>query len=211
MLPWITRGNAEASFDLLRRTKAKVIFGHLELNGFDMYRGVTCHEGMDSSIFKDFNLVVSGHFHHPSKTGVIQYVGAPYQMTWADAGCARGFWILDTETLDMKFIQNRNDMYLIDPEGYNVKDKFVKIMVKEKGLGFDNYVKTLEENGALEVKIVENEVDLTSNIEIDDSKYDLDSPTKIFHDYVEGLTDKTYDKKKLESILVSTHTESLNL
>ena len=122
------------------------------------------------------------------------------------------FGFSNSQTLKCEFIPNKNDMYVIDPNiGDNVKDKFVKITVKEKGLGFDNYIKSLEEAGAIEVKIVENEVDLTSNIEIDDSKYDLDSPTKIFHDYVEGLTDKTYDKKKLESILVSTHTESLNL
>ena len=165
------------------------------------------------SIFKDFDLVVSGHFHQPSKAGVIQYVGAPYQMSWADAGCARGFWILDTETLDMKFIQNRNDMYVIDPNiGDNIKDKYVKVIVKEKGLGFDNYIKTLEENGAIEVKVIEPGTDLTTSIEIDEAKYDLDSPTKIFHDYVAGMADeKTYNKKKLESILVKTHTEALTL
>ena len=151
------------------------------------------------SIFKDFDLVVSGHFHQSSRAGVIQYLGAPYQMTWADAGCARGFWILDTETLDMKFIQNRNDMYVIDPEGYNVKNKFVKVIVKEKGLGFDNYIKTLEENGAIEVKVIEPGTDLTTNIEIDAAKYDLDSPTKIFHDYVAGspYDEKIYNKQKL--------------
>ena len=213
MLPWICRENAIASISLLKRTKCKVVFGHLELNGFDMHRGVTCHEGMDSGIFKDFNLVVSGHFHQPSKAGIIQYAGAPYQMTWADAGCARGFWILDTETLDMKFIQNKNDMYLIDPNiGDNVKDKFVKITVKEKGLGFDNYVKTLEENGALEVKVIEPGTDLTTNIEIDEAKYDLDSPTKMFHDYVFGMVqEKTYDKRKLVDVLVNTHAEAVML
>ena len=62
MLPWITRGNAEASFDLLRRTKAKVIFGHLELNGFDMHRGVTCHEGMDSEYIQGLQLGGFGPF-----------------------------------------------------------------------------------------------------------------------------------------------------
>ena len=212
MLPWICRENAIASISLVKRTKCKVIFGHLALNGFDMHRGVTCHEGMDSSIFKDFNLVVSGHFHQPSKAGIIQYTGAPYQMTWADAGCARGFWILDTETLDMKFIQNRNDMYIIDPVGYDVKDKFVKITVKEKGLGFDNYVKTLEENGAIEVKVAEPGMDLTTSIEIDEAKYDLDSPAKMFNDYVFGMVEeKTYDKRKLVDILVNTHNEAVML
>ena len=213
MFPWITRENAEESFHLLRLSKYRVVFGHLELNGFDMHRGVTCHEGMDSSIFKDFDLVVSGHFHQSSKQGVIQYVGAPYQMTWADAGCARGFWIFDTETLDMRFVQNRNDIYVIDPNiGDNVKNKYVKVIVKEKGLGFDNYIKTLEDAGVIEVKIIEPGTDLTTNIEIDESKYDLDSPTKIFHDYVAGMADeKTYNKKKLESILVKAHTEALTL
>jgi hypothetical protein len=196
----------------LRRTKAKVVFGHLALNGFDMHRGVTCQEGMDSSIFKDFNLVVSGHFHHPSKAGVIQYAGAPYQMTWADAECARGFWILDTETLEMRFIQNRNDMYIVNPSiNHNVKDKFVKISFIQKGLGFDNYIRTLEDAGAIEVKVIEPGTDLTTNIEIDEAKYDLDSSTKIFHDYVAGISEKAYDKKKLESILVTTHTEALTL
>lgn len=212
MLPWLTRKNADECFHLLRLSKYKVIFCHAELNGFPMYRGVMSQEGMSPEIFQDFSAVYSGHYHEPSSQGVIHYLGAPVQLCWSDAGCNRGFWILDSQTLKCEFIPNKNEMYVIDPAiDDDVKDKFVKVKVKAKGLGFDNYIKSLEEAGAIEVKIVENEVDLTSNIEIDDSKYDLDSPTKIFHDYVEGLTDKTYDKKKLESILVSTHTESLNL
>ena len=221
MLPWICRDNADASFDLLKRTKGKVVFGHLELNGFDMHRGVTCHEGMDLSLFKDFNLVVSGHFHQPSKAGVIQYAGAPYQMTWADAGCARGFWILDTETLDMKFIQNPKNMYAeinyddkASPDTFmSVRDKFVKVIVNERTPSrFDAFLKHLEIDGAIEVKVVEPGTDLTTNIEIDEAKYDLDSPTKIFHDYVVGMADeKIYNKQKLEFILVKTHTEALTL
>ena len=220
MLPWICRENSIASISLLKRTKCKVVFGHLALNGFDMHRGVTCQEGMDSSIFKDFNLVVSGHFHHPSRNGIIQYAGAPYQMTWADAGCARGFWILDTETLDMRFAQNRNEMYLVIEYDNNpvhccdYKDKFVKVIVKNKKsqIHLDEFIKTIEESGAIEVKVIEPGTDLTTNIEIDEAKYDLDSPTKIFHDYVAGMVDdKTYKKDKLESILMAAHEEAVML
>ena len=220
MLPWICRENAIASISLLKRTKCKVVFGHLELNGFDMHRGVTCHEGMDSGIFKDFNLVVSGHFHQSSKQGIIQYTGAPCQLTWADSGCQRGFWILDTETLEMRFIPNPNNMYVeliyADDVMYyegQYRDKFVKVIVKSKKdqLSFDTFMKNIED-GAIEVKIIEQGIDFESSLQLDENKYQLDDSSKIFGDYVDGLTDNpTLNKIKLKSILSAIHSEALNV
>ena len=217
MLPWICRDNADTTFNLTKRTKCKVVFAHLELNDFQMYKGVTCKEGMDPSIFKDFSLVCSGHFHQPNSKGIIHYLGAPMQFTWADAGCARGFWILDTDTLELRFIQNRNDMFVLYTyengvfSSMDVKNKYVKVYAKEidDRKRFDAYIRALENAGAIEVKVNENEISLVSLIEVDDTKYEVENDERIFHDYIEAIVDSKLNKNKLESIILNARKEAL--
>ena len=56
MLPWICTDNFQQSMEAIKNTTAKVCFGHLELAGFLMCKGQECHDGFDSSLFKNFNL-----------------------------------------------------------------------------------------------------------------------------------------------------------
>ena len=59
------------------------------------------HGGLDCSIFKNYDSVWSGHFHHRSKRGNVQYLGNPYQMYWNDYKDKRGFHIYDTEKINL--------------------------------------------------------------------------------------------------------------
>ena len=36
---------------------------HLELQGFDMSKGMPCMDGMDRKYFDRFEMVLTGHFH----------------------------------------------------------------------------------------------------------------------------------------------------
>ena len=51
LLPWINSENYEETCNLIKRTKAKVAMGHLELNGFVATRGHVMDHGMDIDIF----------------------------------------------------------------------------------------------------------------------------------------------------------------
>jgi len=120
-LPWICDENQEASMRLIRESKASLVLGHLQLTGFQMYRGMPCDEdGLNPSDFDRFQLVLSGHFHHKSTRGPVNYLGAPYPMMWLDYKDPRGFHLLDLDRMQVEFIENPYTIFarlVYDDEG----------------------------------------------------------------------------------------------
>ena len=57
-------------------------------------------------LFRRFDIVMSGHFHHKSDDGQIYYLGTPYEIYWNDYEDPRGFHIFDTETRELERIVN---------------------------------------------------------------------------------------------------------
>ena len=106
LLPWINSENYEETEKLIKKSKAKVVMGHLEVNGFKATRGHLMENGMDVKTFNKFEKVYSGHFHTRSDDGQIFYLGNPYEMFWNDVNDPRGFHIFDTETLEHTPINN---------------------------------------------------------------------------------------------------------
>ena len=106
MMPWICTDNYNQSMEAIKTTDAQVLFGHFEIAGFQMYKGHENDEGFDPKIFEKFDTVCSGHFHHRSSNGNINYLGNPYELTWADFEDPRGFHIFDTSERSLDFIHN---------------------------------------------------------------------------------------------------------
>lgn len=80
-MPWINNANYEEAMASVENSPAQVCMGHLELKGFEMYKGAVIDAGMPHSTFKKFDMVMSGHFHHKSTRDNVHYLGAPYEMT----------------------------------------------------------------------------------------------------------------------------------
>jgi DNA repair exonuclease SbcCD nuclease subunit len=228
MMPWICEDNKESACDLLKETRLRVVFGHFQLNGYAMHAGRTCEEGEDDAKLQDFDLVVSGHFHERSRKGVVQYLGAPCEYTWADAGCKRGFGVLDTDTLTIEYIENPFTMFttLVYDNGLqdvspcdtvfptsNVFNKMVRVVVKSKmnQLDFDRAIKEIEDSGPLSLKIIDSSIDMmVDDIDIDES-YD-ENPTKIFGDFLGSMQNSVGMKKKeVENILVKAYNTSYTI
>jgi DNA repair exonuclease SbcCD nuclease subunit len=171
LLPWICKSNEKESMEAIRESDADVVYGHLELMGFEEYRGREAPHGMDSKLFARFDEVYSGHYHHPSCKGNIRYLGAPYQMTWNDFDCPRGFHVYDTDTRVMEFIRNPVDIFhrveyddsdkttkqLLKEDFSKYKDKIVRLIVnkRENKKGFAEYVNNIE-GGAADFQVVDN-------------------------------------------------------
>ena len=143
MMPWICDETREQSLKAIQDTKAQILFGHLEVKGFEMHIGSFSREGVDANLFQKFDMAMSGHFHHKSDNGNIYYLGNPYQITWSDYKDPRGFHIFDTETRELEFILNPLEMFhkiyydddkmtleSIQNEDYSeYKDCYVKVVV----------------------------------------------------------------------------------
>ena len=221
MLPWINTENRDDVMKLLETSEADNVCGHLEINGFEVTPGMKFdHGGLDASVFKNFNRVWSGHFHHRSKKGNIQYLGNPYQMFWNDYKDTRGFHIYDTETDKLKFVPNPFEIfdkifYNDKKEDYNkqdvscYKDKYIKIVVEEKWdyQMFETLVDRLYNLGVHGISIVENLVAEDTITDVDVSSKDT---LTLLNEYIDEV-EMTVNKTDLKNLMRSLYIESCNV
>lgn len=168
MIPWICSENYDETLKQIKKSKAKVAFGHLELQGFRVNRNLVMEEhGTDPKIFDKFIKVFSGHYHTRSDNGKIFYLGNPYEMYWTDVNDTRGFHIFNTETLEHTPINNPYKLFyniyyedtpyqLFDVSEY--KNKIVKVIVRKKSKpkDFEKFIDKLYGIGVQDLKIIEN-------------------------------------------------------
>ena len=167
LLPWISTDNFDESLFMMKKSKSKVVMGHLELNGFRAHRGHVMEDGMKIDAFNKFDKVYSGHYHTRSDDGRIFYLGNPYEMFWNDVNAPRGFTLFDTDTLEHTSINNPYKLF------YNVyyedtnhqlfntteyENKIVKVIVRKKSSPkeFQKFIDKLYRAGVQDLKIVEN-------------------------------------------------------
>jgi DNA repair exonuclease SbcCD nuclease subunit len=224
-MPWICPENEQISQQVIDRTKAQILLGHLELKGFEMHKGsVNLDHGFDSRMFSKFDFVASGHFHHKSTVGNINYLGAPYEMTWADYNDARGFHIFDTNTRELTYIVNPYRMFnkihyddaektmdqILKADYDQYAGSYVKVIVRNKNnpYWFDMMCDKIERAGVLDMQIVEDHFNL--GLEDDANIVDEAEDTlTILSKYINQLDIKT-DKKRLEALMKTLYNEALS-
>lgn len=219
MMPWICSGNYGECMESIQKTQAQILFGHLEVAGFEMYKGAPSEHGYSPDMFSKFDIVLSGHFHHKSTRGNISYLGAPYEMTWSDYNDPRGFHVFDTDTRELTFYQNPHTLFLKqfydDSNAKNVdavnlsidedriKDSFVKIVVKSKlnPYWFDLYLERIESFGPTDVQIVDDHLNLSDLVDGDivDEAEDTLTIIQKFADQASSDPVVTADLRKLLS------------
>ena len=186
MVPWICSENYDETLKQIKKSKAKVAMGHLELQGFRVNRNLVMEEhGTDPKIFDKFTKVFSGHYHTRSDNGKIFYLGNTYEMYWNDVNDTRGFHIFDTETLTHTPINNPYKLFyniyyedtpyqLFDATEY--ESKIVKVIVrkKTKPKDFEKFIDKLYSAGVQELKIIENfEIHESEEFEISEDENTL--------------------------------------
>jgi len=217
-IPWICDDNKKHTFKKIKDTNAQICFGHLELSGFQMFKGSMPSHGDDPVLFSKFDLVCSGHFHHRSVNGNIHYLGNHIEFTWSDYDDPKGFHIFDTETRELKFISNPEKIFTkvwYDdslgklPPIPEVANKILKVVVKNKTnhYFFDQYIESIEKQNPIEVQIVEDNLSLVSDDQ--DIVNEAESTVDIFKKYI-GYIDYN-NKKKLEDKIIDLYNEALSI
>jgi DNA repair exonuclease SbcCD nuclease subunit len=220
-VPWICPDNYDESVEVINTSKAEICMGHFEIAGFAMYRGMESHEGLSKEIFKKFDMVFSGHYHHRSDDGHIYYLGNPYELTWQDYNDPRGFHLFDLQERKLEFIGNPYTMFerveyddsLSDPsiESYEyLKNKYVKVIVLNKNdlYKFDKFITKVYNSNPYEVKIIEDfseysEGEIATDINLEDT---LD----VLSNYVDSI-ETDYDKDKVKTYMKALYTEAVNI
>lgn len=231
LLPWMCESNRADSMRLIDESKAQFVLGHLELQGFQMYRGQPAsYEGLDPKLFDRFDLVMSGHYHHQSQQGPIKYLGAPYPMIWSDYRDARGFHVFDTETHELTFIENPYSLFVrmvyddkdkkhnyveqivkgILTQGSVFSEAYVKIIVKtkEQPYWFDLVVDACYKQNAQDVQVID---DIVINDGEDDSESNVQTldTLALMQEYVETLT-ISCDKSELQKYLQELYKKAID-
>jgi DNA repair exonuclease SbcCD nuclease subunit len=218
MMPWICADNYAECMDAISGSTAPVLFGHLELSGFVMHKGMPNDGGMDPKVFDRFDLVCSGHFHHRSRDKNIVYLGNPYPLTWNDYDDPRGFHIFDTETLELEFIENPYQMFtkiLYDDTKTDYStldcsqfaDQMIKLVIINKTdfYKFDLFLDRLYKQNLLELKIIED----FSEFEADalDDEIDLEDTISLLNGFVDGV-ETDADKSRIKNLLKELYVEA---
>jgi DNA repair exonuclease SbcCD nuclease subunit len=225
LLPWICDDNRKQVLEAVQRSGTSVCAGHLEIQGFEMYRGSIVSHGDDRSTFGRFDMVLSGHYHHRSSDGSIFYLGSHGEFTWSDYDDPRGFHILDTETREVIFIENPYKMFkkvwyndadenfLSNPVDYSqFKGIILKVIVTEKSnpIWFDKFIENIESENPIEIQIVEDHLNLMLEDD-DDIINEAESTLDIFKKYIETYDLKNISKDKLQKRISDLYSEALTL
>jgi DNA repair exonuclease SbcCD nuclease subunit len=214
IIPWICKDNEKQIINFIDSSKTNICIGHFEINGFEMMKGVECHEGIDKALLKRYKQVYSGHFHTSSHKNNILYLGTPYELTWSDYGDIKGFYILDTKTEQIEFIKNPYNMftkiYYDETKDYsdlNTQDKYIKLIVvnKTNQQNFDKFVDNLYKSNPSELKIIEDLTEFESST-LDDN-LNLEDTMTLLSEYVDGL-ETNADRLRIKNILKELYIEA---
>ena len=224
IIPWICKDNEQEIMNFIQNSSNEICFGHFELQGFEMDRGNICNDGMNPSILQRYETVFSGHFHHKSSRGNINYVGTPSEHTWSDYNDDRGFHIFDIHTRECKFILNSNKMFykiyynddqlfyddIVNEDYSYLENKFVKIVIEKRNNSFlfDTLLDTLAKVNPLEVSVVEDFSEIIENVDVNVDQ--AEDTMTILNKYVDGLT-LPVESDKIKNVLREVYNEALSM
>ena len=223
MVPWVNTENREGTLEYLKNTKSNIIFGHFELNGYEVMRGLPFDGGMSDECLRRFDMVLSGHFHSKSNQNNVTYLGTQYQITFSDLNDRKGFHVFDTDTRELEFIENpRKKFFKIsydDSKEFDVsnfpyneyKNAYIKLFVdnKTKPYLFDRFLDNLYDVPVSNVTVVED----YGSTDLEDEDVDLSLDTvSIISNEINDIGELDLDQKtKLKLMVRDLYMESLSI
>jgi hypothetical protein len=226
LVPWMCSDNFDSTVEKIADTEAQVCFGHLELAGFEMQKGAIIDHGYDAKLFKKFDIVLSGHYHHKSTKGNVTYLGCPYEIVWSDYDDPKGFHVFDTETRELEFVpsvytlfekyyyddldREREDVVFDDYS--HLKSKFVKVVVKNKTnpYWFDSVIDRIERAGVADLQVVEDHLHL--DLEEDSSIIsDAEDTLTIIRKFSDQYISNKTNVPKLNKLLGDLYVEAMEI
>ena len=218
MIPWINSENEAETHQHLKQTSAKIVMGHLELNGFEVSPGLLHEGGMDADVFIKFKQVFSGHFHHKSRQGNITYLGNPYQMFWNYYKDPRGFHLYEPVSNKLRFVKNPYEIFQkiyyddtdpnfsVNPADY--ANTFVKVIVENKTdyFKFEKIIEGLFDANVHDLKVVETLVE-KDTVKHQDSDLEIKDTLCLLNEYIDEV-EMSVNKNSLKQIMRSLYIES---
>lgn len=120
LMPWRKDHEAEAACVKEFIGQADYVASHCDVNGAKFNKAVYITEGVDANNFSSFKKVYTGHIHYAQNVEPnIKLLGCPYQMSRSDMNNKKGVTILDVESGEEIYFENK------------YSPKFIKIGLNE--------------------------------------------------------------------------------
>ncbi len=212
LVPWINTENYDDVEEFLSICKSDIAMCHGEISGAQVSPGHFQGGGTSPALFKRFEQVYSGHYHHKSILNNIKFLGSQMEFTWNDFGDEKHFHILDTETRELTPVHNPLKMYhkvfyddtnetlmtIKKKEWNELANAFVKVIVvnKTEPYWFDVFVEGITKAGPADLKVVEDH----SNLDVldeDELVGEAEDTLTILTKHIDSLNIDG-DKKKLD-------------
>ncbi len=208
--------------DLNNIPKSDILFGHFEIQGFNMTRERVCESGINVvNVLDKASLTISGHFHGKDERtfngNTILYTGCAFELYWGDCDSDKGFYIVDITDNSYKFHENtispkHKKIYISDIKKNGITDEvkkiingnWIKIVVNEP-VNSDVLVVLVDKLkvfNPLDIKI-----DYTTSIQNDGLDINLNvvgvDITKSIHEYIENID--IPHKSEVEAYILETY------
>jgi hypothetical protein len=210
--------------DFIANSNCSVLAGHFEIAGFKyMANSSVKSVGIESNIFAKYNLVLSGHYHTPSHSSNIDYLGAQFEFNWSDVDSPRQFHILDTLSLKLTKVRNPNIMFKriyyndqektfdeicaeIFPE--QILSKYVRIIIEHKSdlYQFDRFIKRIQELNPFHLAVIEN---YNASSSANAGSIDvIEDTTELIDNYIDNRLETGLDRDKLKRVMHRLYNEA---
>lgn len=224
LCPWLNSENYEENVELIKTyaNKQAIIGGHFEIAGALMYKNSkACEHGEDQNLFKKYHKALSGHFHHNSTYGNVEYIGALFHYNWQDWNDWRGFTVFDTDSGKFEKVENEyclfhqydyEDIKYVDASELSelVECKIVRVQIfnEYSKVELKDLIASIESCKPVSLDIIDNTIIENAVVneqqEVEDSKEVSD----YFKQAIESVDDTIIDKKELTSLFDDLYTRA---
>jgi UDP-2,3-diacylglucosamine pyrophosphatase LpxH len=210
--PWIVDYTTHTFLD-----KVDILLLHADIKTFPMMKGIYAKNGVEVSQFKNYNLVLSGHYHQRSIIDNVHMVGSPFQLGWGDYNQQRGFMVLD-DNFNYEYIQNKiNPQHVkifydedeISILGLDYTDQHTSI-TKEESLDIakNNYCRLFFVNVSDELKLETYHASLLS-VSCNNYKIDRIDLKDVVEDYDDSAFDEAFEAGETTLQLITACIEGM--
>lgn len=198
-------------------------FGHFEFSGAALVGAISNGPYTMEDITNEAPLVFSGHWHirkeYTTKTGKVITVGCPMQQNWGDVGNTKGFYVLDTETMEYTFYENTFSPKYIPVRWSNIKkfdtstinNNYIRIIV-DADYNYEDIVKVLQTFSRDGAKTVEPEYQYQkelSNIQMTLGDVNILSHEEAINLYINDMEIEDAEKDMIRPIALSLFKECI--
>ena len=111
MMPW-RKDHQEEELTLERALSHDVLCCHTDIRGLKFNRFVNIDSGASQEKFSKFSRVYSGHIHYAQKSGNINMLGSPYELTRSDMDNQKSITMMDLSDMkDHVFVNDFSPRY----------------------------------------------------------------------------------------------------